>query len=113
MNKNINSTNLVIGPNTRVEKGTITKLEINGQDIELAINKPDIPASLFTATLSDGEATPSTLAIITDGDVTDFSDFLDSVVNIWAVDSGEYKKTTYTIGTDKITIGTTDYVEFA
>lgn len=113
MNKNINDVNLEIGPNTRIENGTIVQLEINGHDIELAVNKPDIPASLFTATLSDGETSPTTLAIITDGDVTDFDDFLDSVVNLWAVDSGEYKKVTYTIGTGKITIGTTDYVEFA
>lgn len=37
-NKNIDGTNLVIGPNTRVEKGEIKKLEINGQNIELANN---------------------------------------------------------------------------
>lgn len=97
----------------KVENHEITELEINDSVVELAVNKPDIPASLFTATLSDGESTPSTLAIITDGDVTDFDDFLASVKNIWAVDSGEYKKATYTIGTDKITIGTTDYVAFA
>lgn len=36
MNKNINNTNLVIGPNTKVVKGEITKLEINGEDIPLA-----------------------------------------------------------------------------
>lgn len=35
-NKNINNTNLVIGPNTRVEKGEIKQLEINGEDIPLA-----------------------------------------------------------------------------
>lgn len=35
MNKNINNTNLVIGPNTQVVKGEITKLEINGEDIPL------------------------------------------------------------------------------
>lgn len=40
-NKNIDSTNLVIGPNTRVEKGEIKKLEINGRNIELA-NSVDI-----------------------------------------------------------------------
>ena len=33
MNKNINNTNLVIGPNTQVVKGEIKKLEINGQNI--------------------------------------------------------------------------------
>jgi len=41
MNKNINNTNLVIGPNTQVVKGEIKKLEINGQNIELA-NSVDI-----------------------------------------------------------------------
>lgn len=35
-NKNIDDTNLVIGPNTRVEKGEIKQLEINGEDIPLA-----------------------------------------------------------------------------
>lgn len=35
-NKNINNTNLVIGPNTRIEKGEIKQLEINGEDIPLA-----------------------------------------------------------------------------
>lgn len=35
-NKNINNTNLVIGPNTQVVKGEIVKLEINGEDIPLA-----------------------------------------------------------------------------
>lgn len=35
-NKNINGTNLVIGPNTRVEAGEIKKLEINGEDIPLS-----------------------------------------------------------------------------
>lgn len=35
-NKNINNTNLVIGPNTRVEKGEIKQLEINGENIPLA-----------------------------------------------------------------------------
>ena len=34
-NKNINNTNLVIGPNTQVVKGEIKKLEINGEDIPL------------------------------------------------------------------------------
>lgn len=35
-NKNIDGTNLVIGPNTQVVKGEIKKLEINGKNIELA-----------------------------------------------------------------------------
>lgn len=35
-NKNIDDTNLVIGPNTQVVKGEIKKLEINGEDIPLA-----------------------------------------------------------------------------
>lgn len=35
MNKNIFDTNLNVGPNTVVEAGTITKLEINGEDIPI------------------------------------------------------------------------------
>ena len=42
MNKNINNTNLVIGPNTQVVKGEIKKLEINGEDIPLANSAPVI-----------------------------------------------------------------------
>ena len=58
-NKNIDSTNLVIGPNTRVEKGEIKKLEVNGQNIELA-NSIDI-ADEYVENLS--------LASLTVGDI--------------------------------------------
>lgn len=33
MNKNIFDVNYTIGKNTLVEKGTITKIEINGEDV--------------------------------------------------------------------------------
>lgn len=106
----IDSTNLVIGPNTRVVKGIITKLEINGEDVALAINKPDIPAIIDTETLSDGAS--GTLGIITDGDVSSFDDFLASVKNIWAVNSGIYEKVDFVISDDKITIDSVDYIAF-
>lgn len=70
-NKNINGTNLVIGPNTRVEAGEIKKLEINGEDIPLSgdvvveTNKAVTITDAGSSTLVEPDAGYDALAKVT------------------------------------------------